>query len=242
MSDHDLTEQPVETTLRDGTAVLIRLVEPEDKEKFVAGMARLSMRSRYLRFHTGIEHLTPDQLRYLTEVDHDRHIAWVAIDLDDDEWPGIGVARCVRIEDEPEIAEAAVTVLDEYQGRGLGTILLGLLAGSAVRRGVRVFRSYVLGENASMLELFDALGASRTETEPGVWQVDLALPDAADDLAGTAADQVFRAVTGKDLPPMKTTAPPVWVDQRRQGGDDAERPMLRDWLDRMLGGQTRRNS
>jgi RimJ/RimL family protein N-acetyltransferase len=240
MAHETASEASVETVLRDGTDVLLRPVQPEDKEKFVEGMARLSTRSRYLRFHTGVEQLSERQLRYLTEVDQERHVAWVAIDLDADDHPGIGVARFIRLDDEPAVAEAAITVLDDYQGRGLGTLLLGQLAASAVRRGVRVFRSYVLGENQAMLELFDDLGAERSQVSPDVWQVDLRLPERSTDLEGTAPHQVFRAVTGRQLPPMRTTAPPVWMGDRRRGGEDAERPMLREWLDRMLGGQTER--
>lgn len=227
---------PAETTLRDGTRVLVRIVQPSDKEKFVEGMARLSTRSRYLRFHTGIERLTAAQLRYLTEVDQDRHVALVAIDLDSDRHPGIGVARFVRLEDEPAVAEAAVTVLDDYQGRGLGTTLLGLLAIAAVRRGVSVFRSYVLGENQEMLVLFDALGARRTRGDGDTWQIDLDLPDRPEDgMSGSAASRVFRAVTGEDLPQMDTTAPPVWVGAAGDRDDAGERPLLRAWLDRVLG-------
>lgn len=231
------SDGPIQCTLRDGTRVLVRPVEPDDKDKFVEGFARLSSRSRYLRFHSGIEQLSAGQLRYLTEVDQRHHVAWVAIDRDDPDLPGIGVARFVRLGDAPEVAEAAITVLDEYQGRGLGTLLLGVLAQSAVARGVEVFRSYVLGENRAMLELFDRLGATRTEQEPGVWQVDLALPGDTGDVPSSAATDVFRAVTGKQLPPMRTTAPPVWLARDRETG--REQPSLRNWLDRMLGDGTR---
>jgi glycine/D-amino acid oxidase-like deaminating enzyme/RimJ/RimL family protein N-acetyltransferase len=221
-------EAPIETRLRDGTPVLVRMVEAADKDAFAAGMERLSTRSRYLRFHTGVEQLTDEQLRYLTDVDQRDHVAWVAVALDGDEETGIGVARFVRLDDEPDVAEAAITVIDDYQGRGLGTLLLGVLATAAARRGVKTFRSYVLGENVGMLAVFDALGAERSEVEPGVYRVDLAVPDTPAGLTDTPLGMVIRAVTGRRLPRMRTTAPPVWV------GGEAERPMLREWLDRVL--------
>jgi RimJ/RimL family protein N-acetyltransferase len=231
MSGSRWFEEPITTHLRDGTPVLVRMVEPEDKDAFADSMARLSPRSRYLRFHSGIETLSDAQLRYLTEVDQEGHVAWVAITTENDAEVGIGVARFVRLEDEPHVAEAAITVLDEYQGRGLGTLLLGVLAAAATRRDIRIFRSYVLGENANMLALFDALGAVRTAEEPGVLRVDLAVPDVPGGMTDTAAGRVLRAVTGGRLPRMRTTAPPVWIGDDRDG---AERPLLRAWLDEML--------
>jgi RimJ/RimL family protein N-acetyltransferase len=228
MSGNRWYEGPIDTTLRDGTPVLVRMVDAGDKEALAEGIARLSTRSRYLRFHTGVEQLTDEQLRYLTDVDQRDHVAWVAMTREGDEDIGIGVARFVRLPDEPDVAEAAITVLDDYQERGLGTLLLGVLAAAATRRGVKTFRSYVLGENVGMLAVFDALGAARAEEEPGVYRVDLAVPETLSGLTDTPLGKVIRAVTGRHLPHMRTTAPPVWV------GEDAERPMLRDWLDKVL--------
>ena len=228
-------EPPIETTLRDGTAVVVRMVEASDKEALAEGVARLSTRSRYLRFHTGVETLSEEQLRYLTDVDQQDHVAWVALTREGDDEVGIGVGRFVRLGDEPDVAEAAITVLDEYQGRGLGTLLLGVLAAAARRRGVRTFRAYVLGENVAMLKLFDALGADRTLEEPGVYRVDLAVPETLEGLTDTPVGRVIRAVTGHRLPRMRTTAPPVWV------GEEAERPLLGDWLDKMLERTMRSN-
>jgi GNAT superfamily N-acetyltransferase len=232
MSGNRWYEGPIEATLRDGTPVLVRMVEASDKDALAEGIARLSTHSRYLRFHTGVEQLTDEQLRYLTDVDQRDHVAWVAM-LRDDEDTGIGVARFVRLPDEPDVAEAAITVLDAYQGRGLGTLLLGVLAAAAARRGVTTFRSYVLGVNVGMLAVFDTLGATRTEEEPGVYRVDLAVPGTLGGLTDTPLGKVIRAVTGHRLPRMRTTAPPVWV------GEDAERPMLREWLDKVLDRTTR---
>ena len=70
---------------------------------------------------TPIAELSESQLRYLTEVDHDDHEALIAFDAATGD--GVGVARFVRLEDDPTSAEAAITVIDEWQGRGLGTAL-----------------------------------------------------------------------------------------------------------------------
>ncbi|MBW3606590.1 MAG: GNAT family N-acetyltransferase [Actinobacteria bacterium] len=230
--DPSADEDRIETQLRDGTRVLIRMVSPDDKAALASGFERLSPRSRYLRFHTAVEQLSHQQLAYLTEVDQVNHVAWVAQDLDQPDEPGIGVARFIRLDDEPTVAEAAVTVLDEYQGRGLGSELLHVLAAAAVRRGITTFRAYVLGENRSMLALLDALGPTHTERQLGVYQIDVELPAVSDDARPSAAHRVFSAVTGKHLPPMHTTAPPVWLSDDDTDGTGRQR--LRDWLDQML--------
>lgn len=230
MADDARTPHTLRTRLRDGTRVLIRMVGPDDRTQLEQGFERLSTRSRYLRFHAVVEQLSDEQLRYLTEVDQVDHVAWLALDLDAPEHPGIGVARFVRLDDEPNVAEAAVTVLDEYQGRGLGTELLHVLAAAAVQRGITTFRAYVLGENRAMLHVLEALGPTHTERQLNVYQIDVELP-AAEDSPPLSAQRVFRAVTGKELPQMHTTAPPVWLSDETDGsGQDR----LRELLDRIL--------
>jgi RimJ/RimL family protein N-acetyltransferase len=236
-------DQTIERALRDGTRVLIRMVDPDERAQLVEGFERLSTRSRYLRFHTAIEELDERQLDYLTQVDQVDHVAWVAIDLDQPEHSGIGVARFVRLEDEPQVAEAAVTVLDAYQGRGLGTMLLEVLADAARERGITTFRAYVLGENHAMLAVLDRLGPSRSERQRGVYQIDVYqidvdLADDGREPVRSMARRVFRAVTGKHLPAMRTTAPPVWFSD--DSGGTAPRT-LHQWLDRVLPGTSHAN-
>lgn len=221
----------VETELRDGTQVLIRMVDPDDKDAFVRGFSQLSSRSRYLRFHTGIEELSEDQLAYLTEVDGVDHAAWVAIDRDDPEQPGIGVARFVRVAGEPTVAEAAVTVLDAYQGRGLGSTLLEVLAAAAVERGITTFRAYVLGENRAVLRMLESLGPTCTSQQDDVYQVDVSLTGTEPAAPTSAAGRVVRAITRNELPAMHTTAPPVWLAEGDTDG--AGRRRLRTWLEQL---------
>ena len=129
--------------LADGTPVRVRPIVPADKPRIVEGLARLSVESRYLRFLRPIDHLSKEQLSYLTEIDYQAHFAWGAELAGGSPHRGIGLARYVCQTDDPATAEAAVAVLDEYQGRGLGGILLALLAESALENGVERFRSYV---------------------------------------------------------------------------------------------------
>ncbi len=169
--------QQRDVVLRDGTVARIRPIRPDDKDGLTEGLRGLSEKSRYLRFHTGIDHLTAEQLRYLTEIDYHDHMAWVAVDAAAAGEPGMGVARYVRLADEPTVAEAAVTVVDRYQGRGLGTVLLQTLTSTALDNGIRTFRNYVLADNAAMLEIFDAAGDTRVDEGGGVYRVDVGLHD-----------------------------------------------------------------
>lgn len=186
--------------LRDGSPVLVRPIVPEDKVRLVEGLARLSERSRYYRFMTAVVRLTEQQLHYLTEIDYAGHMAWIALDPTVPGEPLLGVGRYIRIEGEPEVAEAAVAVVDSHQGRGLGTLLLGLLALSAVRNRIHHFRAYVLAENLSMLRIFLDLGAT-ARREANLHVVDMAIPEDPRDLPDTPAGRVFKAVAREALPP-----------------------------------------
>ncbi len=169
--------EEIYSTLRDGTAVVLRPIRPDDKGRLAEGLARLSESSRSLRFMAPVAELTEDQLAYLTEIDYFDHFAWVAV-LDRRPDFGVGVARYVRLAEDPQIAEAAVTVADEYQGKGLGTLLVGVLAATARMAGIERFRAYVLEANESMLALLGEVGVEATHDSPGVLRADIPLvPD-----------------------------------------------------------------
>jgi GNAT superfamily N-acetyltransferase len=142
--------------LRDGAEVLIRRVEPEDKPLFVAGWERFGRESRYMRFMGAKGRLSTRELAFFTEIDHVDHEALGA--LDPESGDGLGVARYLRDKDRPHAAEAAVSVIDAMQGRGLGGALLRRLCDRAMENGIRVFTAGLLTSNRSMLRLFEKLG------------------------------------------------------------------------------------
>lgn len=191
--------RPFLCALRNGEVALVRPIEPDDKWRLVEGLQRLSPTSRYMRFHTAVERFSEAQLRYLTEIDYHSHMAWVALDPEHPDEPGMAVARYIRFRDEPHVAEAAITVADQYQGLGLGTILLGLLARTARSNGVTVFRNYVLGENAAMLELLHQLGATQTYDVNGVYRVDVPVPEDFEAVPDTPGGRVFKAAAKGEL-------------------------------------------
>jgi GNAT superfamily N-acetyltransferase len=208
-----------ELQLRDGTWILLRQIRPEDRERLAEGLRRLSPASRYLRFHRVIDHLTDEQLDELTDVDHVDHEAIVAIDLARPDRPGVGVARYIREPFEPEVAEAAITVADEYHGQGAGTLLLGALSVRARENGVAVFRNYVMDGNAAMLEVFDHLGAHRQLETSGMWRVDLPLPATEEDLPDSPAGRAF-LTAARQQRRLTSLFPPIWGRSRRHEGAD----------------------
>jgi GNAT superfamily N-acetyltransferase len=122
-------------------------------------MAALSPESRYFRFFTSAARLSDQQLHYFSEVDQQNHVAWIALDSSSPKHPGLGVARFIRSKDEPTVAEMALVVIDAYQGRGLGTVLLAVLYLLAGVHGVQKLRAVVISENTTMLKWMHSLGA-----------------------------------------------------------------------------------
>jgi RimJ/RimL family protein N-acetyltransferase len=190
----DLGEHPA--LLRDGTTVTVRPIKPEDKEALASGLSRVSPESRYRRFLRPVTSLSPKELAYLTEIDYTNHFAWVAVDPDDDQL-GLGVARYVRDAKDPEVAEAAVIVVDDYQGKGLGTILLRLLVATAVDNGITTFRGWVLGDNVEILRPLERLGALR-QADKGVLRIEVDLTTAFE---GSSIQDALRAVAAGEFTP-----------------------------------------
>ena len=137
--------------LRDGSTVLFRQVHSADAPLLADGFARLSARSRQLRFLTPKKELSPAELSYFTDVDHHDHEALGA--LEHPGGRGVGIARYVRDADDPRAAEIAVTVIDDWQGRGLGTELVAQLADRARSEGICRFTALVAADNPAMARL-----------------------------------------------------------------------------------------
>ncbi|MEO6419920.1 MAG: GNAT family N-acetyltransferase, partial [Polyangiaceae bacterium] len=157
----------MEHRLADGTRILVRPLQPEDASELRRVFAQLSPETRERRFLTAVEALSDEALRYLTEVDQESHVALVATtdSLDLKSERGLGVARFIRLKEDPEAAEAAVTVADDMQHRGVGGALLRELAKIAHDKGVRRFRGEILASNEPMKNLMEKLGANLVRTE-----------------------------------------------------------------------------
>jgi len=166
--------------LADGTPVRLRLLRRADREKLVAAFDRLSPESRYRRFFTAMPRLPEKLLRSLLDIDGWNHVAIGAetVTTDPAEAEGVGIARFIRLKDEPAVAEAAVTVVDHMQRRGLGKLLVSALAQAARERGITRFRAEVLRTNEAMLALLRELDeTARPVVDGSLATYDLALPE-----------------------------------------------------------------
>jgi RimJ/RimL family protein N-acetyltransferase len=166
--------------LRDGTRVSIRPIRPEDAPRLQALFTRLSPTSIYLRFLGYRKMPSDEEARSLAEVDYHNRMAFVAFVESELEERIIGVARYAAVENAvPRAAEAAVVVEDEYQGRGLGTILLKRLVDYAREDGVHSLWATVHRNNAQILRFVKRSGlpVERRALTEGTWDIRVHLED-----------------------------------------------------------------
>jgi RimJ/RimL family protein N-acetyltransferase len=186
--------EPRQARLRDGTVVLVRPILPEDKGRLREGFHRLSPEARYQRFLATVSDLGDAQLRHLTELDYHDHMAWVALAPESPALPVVGVARYIRVEGHPEVAEVAVTVADAWRGKGVGTLLLELLCEWAWAHGVKTFRAFTFETNDAMIRIFRDIGAHVMRHDEGVLALDMPVPATAADLPENPTGRAFRAL------------------------------------------------
>jgi acetyl coenzyme A synthetase (ADP forming)-like protein len=207
----------VNEILRDGTSIHIRAIRPDDKVRLFEHFTGLSPQSRYQRFFGTKRALTREELKALTELDFQTHVALVATLFDGVEEKIIGVGRYI-VDKEPTRAEVAFAVLDEYQGRGIGTLLLDHLSRIARASGITEFEANVLAGNRGMLDVLGQSGfAVKRSVESGVVHVSLltteteqsilALEEREQKAAATSVARVLRprsvAIIGASRDPRK---------------------------------------
>jgi RimJ/RimL family protein N-acetyltransferase len=135
----------------------IRPIRASDAALLANLFARLSSASRLARYLYPKTHLSTNELRYFTEVDHYDHEALVAVTRVRAE--PVGVARLVRNSDDPTTADVAVVVADEWQDRGVGTLLAYRLAARAVSIDVATFTALLAADNVRARRLLHKVGA-----------------------------------------------------------------------------------
>jgi RimJ/RimL family protein N-acetyltransferase len=152
----------------DGTQLYVRHVVPGDKEIIGKAWLHLSEESQRRRFLAPKPVLSKRDLRYLTEIDGHDHVALIALRLNEPKRL-VAVARYVRLRDDPETAEVAVTVADAMQGKGVGKQLGVLLADEARGRGVQRFSASILTDNRPALRLMATMSDRLdSQTDRGV--------------------------------------------------------------------------
>lgn len=190
---------PIPAVMRDGTILYLRPVLPGDSERTASGSVEFSDETLYRRFQS-VRTPSKTLLGYLYEVDYLEHFVFVLTDGPDG--PVVADARFVRAVDNPVQAEVAFIVGDAYQGRGIGTFLMGALAVAARDDGVQRFTARVLSDNAPMRAILDHFGAVWRRDDLGVVNTEIEVPRSGElpfssDLTRQIRDvarQVIRAV------------------------------------------------
>lgn len=146
--------------LLDGAIVLIRPIRRNDADRERTFIEDLSLESRYFRFLEGIRTPSPGLIKQLTDIDHDRDAAFVALVDENGLQRQVGVAR-YSLDPDGERCECAVSVSDDFQHRGLGTLLMRHLIEQARARGIKSMYSIDATENHSMTGFAKHLGFER---------------------------------------------------------------------------------
>ena len=171
---------------------MLRPVLPGDNERSSSTSVEFSSETLYRRFMS-TRAPSPALMHYLFEVDYVDHFVWVLVDGADG--PVVADVRFVRDINDASVAEIAFIVADDYQGRGIGSLLMDALTISAQVGGVRRFTARLLADNLRMRNILDRFGAEWEHDEPGVVTTEFDVPS-LDDIridATTAAE--IRAVT-----------------------------------------------
>jgi len=165
-----MLREPSFPCLLDGTPIEVRPIDAGDADALLAFHEMLSPETIRLRFFSAHPHLSEREVSRFTHVDHDTREALVAFASGQ----LIGVGRYDRCGD--DIAEVAFVVAEEWQGRGVATVLLDRLAGAAKDQGISRFCAETLGENHKMREVFSHWGrVLSSSTHCGVVHLELAL-------------------------------------------------------------------
>jgi RimJ/RimL family protein N-acetyltransferase len=175
----DVQDYHVAEKLKDGTAVTIRAIRSDDKDRIVEAFKNLETESVYTRFFRHKSELTNEELKAITEVDFENTVALVVtIPADGGNETIIGAGRYVLYDPPNPLrsAEIAFTVEEDYQGQGIASRVLGHLIKIAQEKGVSQFEAEVLSENRSMLAVFTRSGLPMKKSlEEGGLHVTLSL-------------------------------------------------------------------
>jgi RimJ/RimL family protein N-acetyltransferase len=153
-----------------GIPLDVRPLTPADRERLGQAFARLSARSRRDRFLATKPWVSPDELTYLTHIDHRTHEALTAVDPTSGDI--VGVARYATAPGETGVADMAVTVLDAWQGQGIGTLLGRRLLGRAADNGIARLTATTFADNRPARALLQRLGFKTTWFGGGVIELE----------------------------------------------------------------------
>lgn len=170
--------QSVDVKLDNGTHICLRRVRHSDLGRIEEGISQMSDQSRYLRFFSGSKTMPPSVVERLANVDGTHHIAWGAVDMDEDGHPAIAAAHMFRETETNEEGEFAIAVLDQYHGQGVARILMTALFLDCYCEGLRHLRIEMLRNNKKAYGLIRSIGGTPGVLEGPVAQYDVVIQDA----------------------------------------------------------------
>jgi RimJ/RimL family protein N-acetyltransferase len=149
---------PVQATVSTsyGIPLVVRPIAPDDRQRLALAFERLSELSRMRRFLGPKPRLSEAELTYLTEIDHRRHEALIAVDASQDRIVGVG--RYAPEHDRPGTADLAFVVADEWQGQGIATMLTALLVRRAEANAVERLVATTFADNRPARAVLRGLG------------------------------------------------------------------------------------
>lgn len=163
--------------LADGTIIGTGLVVPEDSERLLKGYNKLSLKTKMFRFHYGKNKLSDYEKDYLVNVDNYNHLAIGAVDLNKSHDVGIALIRYIRDKNDPSKAEVALTVIDEYQNKGIGTHLYNEMLEYASKNGIKLLVNCVMKENTALLNILEKICGKIVDSSGNQYIIEVKLPE-----------------------------------------------------------------
>ena len=142
--------------LRDGRTLEVRALKPSDETEMMAAVGRIGAQSLYRRFMGAKRGFSDKERAFFLNVDFVNHVALVAVVKEGDRATIVAGGR--YIVEKPGMAEVAFAVVDDYQGQGIGAVLLRHLTALAREAGLKEFTAEVLPDNTPMLKVFERSG------------------------------------------------------------------------------------
>lgn len=171
--------------LDDQTPILLRPVQAQDAPRLREGFRHLSKLARRRRFMPEDQaEISDEQLRLLLSSDQVNHAVWGAANVEKPDEPGIGIARYTRLNGEPQAADVAIVITDEYQGRGAGFVLQACLHLTAWNNGIRRFYYDVLSDNDRIIKHLKLMGGRHAGRADNIDRIELPVYHRAWDVPG----------------------------------------------------------
>lgn len=158
--------------LKNGIPAQVQLLTKADKKTLADGFERLSERTRYNRFFSHVRKLSEKQLEYFTNIDYINHFALGIYDILMGPQYGIAIGRYIKMPNEPDTAEIAITVTDEYHHQGIGKYLINNLVQVARDNGFKKFVGFTLPDNKKVMKLVEVFKPKMTYQPGTIFRLD----------------------------------------------------------------------